>query len=634
MSSHPDTAAKPVLEPGQVAQVREQLDRVAASPGFSNSQRKTQLLRYLVEAALAGRAAEVNEYAIGLDVFDRPASFDPRTDSTVRAEVSRFRAKLKEYYAGPGSGDAVWIDLGSRGYAATFIFRDAEDRSTAAAPEAAASGAQVWHSKRLRLIAVLAVVAVAALAAFVFVLRSRGVSDRPVRSLVVLPFVNLSSDARNEYLADGLTEELTNELAQWKDLRVVARTSAFQFKGKGIDVREVGRLLDVDAVLEGSIDRQADRLRVTSQLNRASNGYHIWSREFEAHSGDTMALEDEIARAIAAAIRAKGQSLPELSSATANAEAHDLYLQGMYQYSFQTADSCRKAIGLLQSALAKDPVYGSAYIGIARAHIALVHLTAESPEEGQRNAKAALEKAIDLDPHNAEAHGQIAQLLYVWDWNWPLAEQQFQSAIREGAQSTTRSYYGWALATRGRFEEAHQQFRIAQDLDPLGMGPRTNEVMAYLLERNYGKAQQQLHGILDRRPNALDAHLLLGFIGAMRHDCQATADNFGWSAQAMHGPVTSFGLAMVSACRQQPAMAEKYLQEAASGAGSGFVSPYQLAIGYAYLGDRERALSFLEKSAAAKEGQILYITYDPAFDQIHSDQRFTALENKLGLGSP
>jgi TolB-like protein len=633
MSSHPDATAKPVLEPGQVAQVREQLDRVAASPGFSNSQRKTQLLRYLVEAALAGRGAEVNEYAIGLDVFERPASFDPRIDSTVRAEISRFRAKLKEYYAGPGSKDAVWIDLGSRGYAATFIFRDHEASTTTAVPEPVALEVRTRPKKGFRLIAVLASASVVALAVVVFVLRSRGVADRPVRSMVVLPFENLSSDPRNEYLADGLTEELTNELAQWQDLRVVARTSAFQFKGKGIDVREVGRLLDVDAVLEGSIDRQGDRLRVTAQLNRASNGYHIWSREFEARSGDTMALEDEIARAIATAIRAKGQSLPELASATANAEAHDLYLQGMYQYSFQTADSCRKAIGLLQSALAKDPMYGSAYIGIARAHISLVHLTAEAPEEGQKNAKAALEKAIDLDPHNAEAHGQIAQLIYVWDWNWPLAEQQFQSAIHDGAQSTTRSYYGWALATRGRFEEAHREFRIAQDLDPLGMGPRTNEVMAYLLERNYGKAEQLLHGILDRRPNALDAHLLLGLIGAMRHDCPATADNFGWSAHAMQGPVTTFGLAMISACRQQPAMARKYLQEAATGKGAGFVSPYQLAIGYAYLGDREQAVAYLEKSAAAKEGQVLYIKYDPAFDQIRFDAHFTALENKLGLGS-
>ncbi len=633
MSAYPDAAAQPGLQPGQMAQVREQLNRIAASPGFSNSQRKTQLLRYLVDAALAGRGGEVNEYAIGLDVFERPASFDPRIDSTVRAEVSRFRGKLKEYYAGPGSQDAVWIDLGSRGYAATFVFRDPEPPATIAAPELASPETQVRPRKKLRLLAAVAAFAVVTLTTLAIVLRSRSVSDGPVRSLVVLPFVNLSSNPGNDYLADGLTEELTNELAQWQDLRVVARTSAFQFKGKGIDVREVGRLLDVDAVLEGSIDRQADRLRVTAQLNRASNGYHIWSREFQAHSEDTTALEDEIARAIATAIRAKGQALPELSSATANAEAHDLYLQGMYQYSFQTADSCRKAIGLLQSALAKDPGYGSAYIGIARAHISLVHLTAEAPEEGQKNAKAALEKAIDLDPHNAEAHGQIAQLIYVWDWNWPLAEQQFQSAIRDGAQSTTRSYYGWALATRGRFEEAHQQFRIAQDLDPLGMGPRTNEVMAYLLERNYGKAEQMLRGILERRPNALDAHLLLGLIGAMGHDCQSAGDNFGWSARAMHGPVTTFGLALISACRHEPATAQKYLQEAASGAGTGFVSPYQLAIGYAYLGDRERAFSFLEKSAAAKEGQILYIKYDPAFDQIRSDQRFTALENKLGLGS-
>jgi hypothetical protein len=167
MSSHPDATAKPVLEAGQVARVREQLDRVAASPGFSNSQRKTQLLRYLVEAALAGRGGEVNEYAIGLDVFERPASFDPRIDSTVRAEVSRFRAKLKEYYAGPGSKDAVWIDLGSRGYAATFIFRDHEEVSAAAAPEPVALETPARPKKGFRLIAVLAAAAVVALAILV-----------------------------------------------------------------------------------------------------------------------------------------------------------------------------------------------------------------------------------------------------------------------------------------------------------------------------------------------------------------------------------------------------------------------------------------------------------------------------------
>lgn len=628
MSSPIDTTPRPGFQPSQVAQVREQLDKIAASPGFANSQRRTQLLRYLVEAALDGRGAEMKEYAIALDVFERPASFDPRTDSTIRAEVSRFRARLKEYYAQEGSADPVVIDFGSRGYAANLVFRNAGGGKASVAPNPSVENAQ--PAKRLRWAALAAALLIALTGALI-TLRYRRASSQPIRSLVVLPFANLSANPQNEYLADGLTEELTNELAQWQDLRVVARTSAFQFKGKGADVREVGRLLGVDAVLEGSIDRQADRLRVTAQLNRAANGYHIWSRQFEARSEDTMALQDQIAREIAAAIRGNGLTLPQVPGSTANAAAHDLYMQGAYQSSLQTADSLRKSIALFQAALAKDPAYGNAYLGIAHAHVSLLHLTAESPGEGMPRAREALEKAIDLDPHNAEAHGELADLFYVWDWDWPRAEQEIRSAIRDGAQSTTRSYYGWALATRGRFEESHQQFRIAEDLDPLGSGPRMNEVMAYMMERKYRSAVELLQGMIERRPKALDAHLILGLAGAVQHDCKMAEDNFGWSARALHAPVTTVGLGYASACSGQADAARKHFEEAASGAGSGFVSPYQLAMGYAFLGDKDRALAYLEKSAAAKEGQILYIRFDATFDSLHSDARFVALEKKLGL---
>jgi TolB-like protein/TolA-binding protein len=628
MSSPTDAAAQPGFQPSQVPQIRDQVDKIAASSGFANSQRKTQLLRYLVDAALEGRGGEVNEYAIGQDVFERPVSFDPRIDSTVRAEVSRLRSRLKEYYAGEGQTDPVLIDLGSRGYSASFKFRESEHAGVS--PPQTAIEARTRPAVHWRWVA-LAAALVLVLAGVLIALRYRRGSADPIRSLVVLPFANLSGNPQNEYLADGLTEELTNELAQWQDLRVVARTSAFQFKGKGVDVREVGRRLGVDAVLEGSIERQGDRLRVTAQFNRASNGFHIWSRQFEARSADSMAVQDEIARAIAAAIRGNRVALPQVAGATANPEAHDLSMQGSYQWSLQTADSLRKALALFQAALAKDPGYGQVYVAIARTHISLLHVTAESPEEAMPRAREALEKAIDLDPHNAEAHGELADIVYSWDWNWPRAELEFRDAIRDGARAPTHSYYGWALATRGRFEESHQQSRIAEDLDPLGSGARFNEAMAYMFERKYDKATGLLRGILDLRPNALDAHLILGAIGAAAHDCKMADANFEWSARALRAPVTTLGLGFASACNGQTNTARKYFEEAASGAGSGFVSPYQLAMGYAYVGDKNRALAYLEKSAAAKEQQILYIRFDAAFDSLRSDPRFLALETKLGL---
>lgn len=628
-NSSSNATAQAAFESGQVAEIRAQVDKMLASSGFSNSQRRKQLLRYLVDAALEGRGVEVNEYAIALDIFERPASFDPRIDSTVRAEVSRFRARLKEYYAGEGSADPILIDFSNRGYSATFVFREAPQTAAPAASKRTSDRAP-RPAKRLRWI-VLAAALVLVVAGVMIASRYRGATNPAIRSLVVLPFANLSANPQNQYLADGLTEELTNELAQWQDLRVVARTSAFQFKGKGVDVREVGRLLSVDAVVEGSIERQGDRLRVTAQLNRASNGYHIWSRHFEARSDDSMAVEDEIARAIAAAIRGNRIALPQASGATENAEAHDLYMQGTYQYFLATPDSLRKSLALLQSALDKDPGYVQAYLAIARTHISLLHLTGEPPDVGLPAARAALEKAIDLNPHNSAAHGELADIIYVWDWDWPRAEREFQNAIRDGAQATTRSYYGWSLATRGRFEEAHQQFRIAEDLDPLGVGAPANEAMAYLSERKYDKAAALLRHILDLRPKALDAHLLLGLTGANTKDCKMAEDNFGWSFRAVRAPVTNIGMGYASACSGQADTARKYFAAAASGAGAGFVSPYQLAMGYAFIGDKERALSYLEKSAGAKEGQILYIRFDPTFDTIRSDPRFVALERKVGL---
>jgi adenylate cyclase len=534
--------------------------------------------------------------------------------------VSRLRQKLKEYYSSNGSADRVVIDFPQRSYVPAFTLRE---------PETAGELAPV-KSRRWRVPA-LALIIVAALIAGFVIWRTR-IARPSIDSLVVLPFANLSSDPQNEYLADGLTEELTNELAQWQDLRVVARTSAFQFKGKGVDVREIGRRLNVDAVLEGSFDKQGDRIRITAQLNRASNGYHLWSRAFEARSQDMMAVQDEMARSIAVAVRRVGKNIPAPPTAsTTNTEAHDLYLRANYQFALRTPESLRKSRELFQAAVDRDPSYSNAYRGIARAEIALIHITAEEPRAGLDRGRRALEKALNLDPRDAEAHGQMADLDYVYDWDWPRAEQEFRLAVEDGAQATTHSFYGWALATRGRFEEAHRHFRIAEDLDPLNSGPRTNQVMAFYLDRRYPEAKRILEDMVDSKIGALDGHLLLGLMASAEHDCGQVKTHFEWAAQSFSAPMTKFGLALAAACSGQRDLARQYLAKAAEPSGTAFASPYQLALGYAYLGDKDSALGFLEKSAEAREGQILYLKYDPLFDGIRSDARFIGLEKRVGL---
>jgi TolB-like protein/tetratricopeptide (TPR) repeat protein len=613
--------------PADAPRVRTYLETLLASPEFATSGRKSQLLRYLVERTLAGQASQINEYGIGLDVFERPASFDPRIDSVVRAEVSRLRLKLREYYEKSGGSDPIVIDLPQRGYIPRFTFRKVEDSAPVTGEEPTAPQPR----RRSPVWIVAPIILAAALAGFVY-WNARSSAPGPLKSLVVLPFENYSKDPQNEYLADGLTEELTNQLAQWRELRVVARTSAFAFKGKGVDVRQIGRQLNVDAVLEGSCVKQADRIKITAQLSRAADGYHLWSRSFEARSEDMLSVQDEMAQAIAVAIHGVGRGAPAPVAAPSptNPAAHDLYLRASYQLSRHTPESLKGGLELLHSAIKLDPAYVSAYIAIERAEIALIHYTAEPPREGLDRARRALETALQLDPHSADAHGEMADLVYVYDWDWPRAEREFRIALDQGGQATTHSFYGWGLATRGRFDEAQRQFRIAEDLDPLGMGPRFNQAMSFNLERRYSDARRVLQGMLDVNPTQVDAHLILGIIAVPQGDCQTAEAEFGRAAKMYQAPVTKFGLAMASACGGDRAQARRYLAEVEKGS-TAFVSPYQLAMGYAYLKDPDTALSHLKESADAREGQILYLKYEPFFDSIRSDPRFVALEKRVGL---
>ena len=620
------------ISEADTARIRSYLDSLLAAPEFATSGRKSQLLRYLVEQTLTGKASQVNEYGIGLDVFERPASFDPRIDSVVRAEISRLRNKLKDYYDDTGRLDPIVIELPPRGYVPRFTFRPSNPAPGAVADAADQKPAGRNRPRTWVWIAGLAVVLAASGAAFAY-WRMRAASSSPLKSLVVLPFENYSKDSQNEYLADGFTEELTNQLAQWRELRVVARTSAFVFKGKAVDVREIGRKLNVDAVLEGSCVRQADRIKITAQLSRAADGYHLWSRSFEARSNDMLSVQDEMAQAIATAVHSVGRDRPAPAAAfsTTNAAAHDLFLRASHEFSRHTPDSVKSGLDLLHQAIKLDPGYVRAHIMIERAEVALNRYTAQSPKEGMERAKAALETALRLDPNSSDAHGDLAFIAYNYDWDWPRSEREFKLALAQGADATIHSFYGSILATRGRFEEAQREFRIAQDLDPLGMPPRVNQAIALDLERRYADEIRVLRGALDINPNQFDLHFSLGLAAASTGDCKTGHGETGWAAQHFQAPVTRFGVAAVSAiCDGNKRPLADFLADAEKGL-TGFVSPYQLACAYAYLKKKDQAIAYLEKSAEAKEGQITFIKYAQAFDEIRSDPRFIALEKRVGL---
>lgn len=446
------------LSPADAAQVRAYLDTLLASPEFAASERKSQLLRYLVDKTLSGQASRVNEYGIGLDVFERPASFDPRVDSVVRAEVSRLRLKLKDYYDNGGRSDPIVIELPQRGYIPRFTFRKME----ASAPAPAEQPLPPEPRRKPAVWIAASIVLIAALAGLVYWGIHRSAAG-PLKSLVVLPFENYSKDPQNEYLADGFTEELTNQLAQWRELRVVARTSAFVFKGKAVDVRQIGRELNVDAVLEGSCVKQADRIKITAQLSRASDGYHLWSRSFEARSDDMLSVQDEMARAIAVAVHGVGRDAPAsaASLSTTNAAAHDLYLRANYQLSQRTTKSVESALNLLQAAIKLDPGYVSAYILIERCEIALIHYTVEPPKQGWTKRKKRSRPLFDwiLTPRTRTARWRIWPMSTTGTGRAPSANFGWHSSKAVRPPRTPSTARNWRLGAGSRRRSANSASR-------------------------------------------------------------------------------------------------------------------------------------------------------------------------------
>jgi TolB-like protein len=615
-----DAPGAAILTPERAAEVRSYLDQLLASPVFSTSIRRSQLLRYLVHRGLAGEGDCLNEYAIGVDVFGKPDSFDTRLESTVRSEFSRLRQKLREYYAGDGQADGIRIDFPQRSYAPVFTFRGA-----GAMPAPGVSASRWWPWAVSTAVVILATAAVG--------YRSWTAHPHPINAIVVLPFVNLSPDHQDDYLADGITEELTNDLAQSKDLRVVARTSASLFKGKAADIREVGRKLNVDTAIEGSIERVGNRIRITAQMNRTADGYHMWSHAYDSSTLDLLSVQEDISRSIAAAVTNSGAKVVDGNAmdSTRDAEAHDLYLRANYQRSLHTPESYTQALALFTQATGKDPAYVNAWIGIARARIDLVHLTVQPPDEAFPAARVAIEKALQLDPSCAEARGLLAVLIASYDWDWTRAEPEFRRSIADGARAPTRALYGALLAMHGRFREAHAEVRVAEDLDPLALPARFDEYMVFFLEHDFIGARRVLQGMLQQNPDQFDAHFLLGELGALEHNCMEARKELEWCARKFPSPITKIGLADASACEGSKAAARAYLEESTRPDKGGYTSPYESAVVYAAIGDDDKTLALLEKSAARKEMQILYIEYEPIFQSLRSNKRFIALEKRVGL---
>jgi TolB-like protein/DNA-binding winged helix-turn-helix (wHTH) protein/Flp pilus assembly protein TadD len=468
-----------------------------------------------------------------------------------------------------------------------------------------------------------------------WILRSRSVPSPTIRSLAVLPLENLSSDPSQEYFADGMTDELITDLGQISALRVISRTSVMQYKGVRKPLPQIARELNVDAVVEGTVLRSGDQVRITAQLIQASDDRHLWSHSYEGELRDALALQNKVASAIAEQIQINLKPKEQVAlkkEKAVNPEAHEAYLKGRYFWNKRTDDGLRKAIDYFNQAIEKDPTYAQAYTGLADSYALLGdwEYGGMAPKEAFPKAEAAATKALQLDDTLAEAHTSLAFCFDLYDWNWDSAEVEFKRAIElNPGYATAHHWYSWHLAVLGRKDEAIAEMREAAALDPLSLIISADLAEVLLVARLYPQSIQQSQSTIAMDPTFAVAHYQLGQAyvqNGMYSDAMVEFQN----AIKLSGANTTFtsNLAYVYALASRRGEAVRILNDQKN-RDHGLTNSAEIALIYVGLGNNDQAMTWLER--AYEERFNPSILARPSFDPLRSDKRFQDLMHRIGL---
>ena len=456
------------------------------------------------------------------------------------------------------------------------------------------------------------------------------------RRVAVLPFVNASPDPGNEYLSDGITDELIDALSKVDGLSVSSRTSVFALKGKPQDVRAIGALLDVSAVLEGSVRQSGDRLRITAQLTSTDDGRLLWSQRYDRSLEDVFALQDEIARTIVTTLRGTlfaDLAAPRLKRYTDNVAAYSLYLRGRYEWNKRTNEGVVDAIAYFERAIAADPRYALAYTGLADSYALQLDYRSVPVAEGFAHAKQYARRALELDDTLAEAHASLAWALFINDWDWEGAAAEFRRSIElDPRYATARQWHAFLLASRGRLDDAVIEAHTALELDPASVSVRRTVGWVYFYTRRYEQAIHHLARAIPMNPVADETLRVLGL-------CLALHGNLGEAERTLRealalpsaGTYTAATLGYVLGRAGQRAEAERILADLTGRAERGYVSAVAFATLHLGLGDWDAALEWAERSYEERRGWLAYLRVNPLLDPLRGNPRFDALVRKMRL---
>jgi TolB-like protein len=465
-----------------------------------------------------------------------------------------------------------------------------------------------------------------------------GAADRPhISSLAVLPLANLSGDPTQEYFADGMTEELITDLAPIRSLRVISRTSVMPFKGSKKSLKEIASALNVDGIVEGSVLRAGDKVRITAQLIEAAEDRHLWAKSYERDLKDVLGLQSEVARDIAGEIQLRlspQESARMMRRKVVNPEAYELYLRGRYEWSKVSPEGVQKGIDYYQKALALDPDDARYSAGLADAYLIQTQVFNALPQkEGMAKVKEYAQRALALDDSSAEAHTSMAVATLFGDWNWPEAEHHVLHAILiNPGYSTAHLVYSIILSTSGRVNEAIEQDALATSLDPLSLLVNWNASSTLFYARRYDEALAQAKRAVELNPASMLPKASLARIYEQTGDYKAGLDILEPILPEMAG-----GKPAVAKLRKAyetggatgywRVMLELHKQGGPIVSGGAI----HLATIYAKLGDHPRALTELERAYADHVGDMIFINLEPCFDPLRSEPRYQALARKIGL---
>lgn len=460
----------------------------------------------------------------------------------------------------------------------------------------------------------------------------------PIRSVAVLPLQNLSNDPNQEYFVDGMTDELITDLAQIRELKVVSKTSVMQYKGTRSPLPQIGRDLGVDAVVEGSVLRSGDRVRITAQLIRTATDRHIWAAAYDGDLKDVLSLQARVAEAITNQVKlnlSAEESVRLRQGRAVNPEAFDLYLRGRYVWNLRNIEGFKKAINYFNQAIEKDPNFALAYSGLADSHTLLV-LYGEDPTQ-ITEAKAAAEKALGLDATLAEAHTSLAAVRILHDWDWAGAEREFQRAIELNPNfAQAHHWYGnLLLGPEGRHDEAIAELQRAQELDPLSLIINADTGFAYYLAGHYDLALQAYQKVLAENPNFVPVHyyLMKYYQQTGQYDLwlkeiveDTRLAGFSGQSQYIEQLYAQGGFRGVMEAMAKPAGLSR-LASSTNFQGD----PCSSADANLILGRTTSALNQLEHCYRGAETALIYLKVDPAYANIRSEPRYQALLRRIGL---